>query len=99
MAFLLLFGGVSKEYLHSFADHTDTVHCHDDIDGLVFESEHHHCTFLSFVLPPYHQDVQDYSIKEKQTYYLTHESGIFTHLVPSSLPAFGVRGPPTILFS
>ncbi|MGC4058406.1 MAG: hypothetical protein QM743_09875 [Chitinophagaceae bacterium] len=52
----LLFGGSAKEFIHLWAHHTDTVH---DVHHVCpkgeahFESEHHHCAFLGFVLAPF----------------------------------------------
>ena len=43
---LLLFGTASKEFIHLFTCHEDTVHV-DHGEGLSFESEHHHCDFLN----------------------------------------------------
>lgn len=57
MFLLLLFSNASREWLHEFAAHTDTVHTHsDDLrKGIVFENEHHHCQFLDIPLPSYLQ--------------------------------------------
>lgn len=55
MIVLLLFGNVSREWLHQFSGHTDTIHKHDDGhgEGLSFDSKHHHCKFLEIQLPVY----------------------------------------------
>lgn len=94
MALLLVFGGVSKEYLHMFTGHTDTVHTHDDSDGLFFEKEHHHCDFLAFTLPPYANDAQSFFIAQRVYDYPQHTAVGVTHLIPRSLPASSMRGPP-----
>jgi hypothetical protein len=56
LAVILLFGSTSKEFVHLFSGHEDTVHCNNAKDGLVFESQHHHCTFLSFCLTAFLND-------------------------------------------
>lgn len=51
LALVLLFGTVSKEFIHGFTGHQDTrscLHAHDH--GPVWDPPHHHCEFLSFVL-------------------------------------------------
>lgn len=94
MSLLLVFGSTSKEYLHLFADHQDTVHVHSDHDGLSFESEHHHCTFLSFTLTPFAHDAVTYRIQEAKESFLLHQSVAVVHLVPRSVPSSRLRGPP-----
>lgn len=96
MALLLVFGGISKEYLHLYTGHTDTIHTHDDIDGLVFENEHHHCDFLSFTLPFYVDDAQHHNISEKKSNAIPHKSDVVAHLIPRNLPVSRLRGPPAI---
>ena len=53
LALLLLAGGGAKEWVHACADHTDTVHCHRSDGQLAFDSQHHHCDFLSYCFPPF----------------------------------------------
>jgi hypothetical protein len=57
MYLLLLFGTTAKEFIHMFADHHDTVHVHHEGGELSFESEHHHCDFLSYSLPAFDNDI------------------------------------------
>ncbi len=55
LAILLLFGTVSKEFVHGFASHQDTTSClHPHEGGPVWDPPHHHCDFLSFVLSAFH---------------------------------------------
>lgn len=53
LAAILLFGGASKEWLHHFADHTDTVHTGRQEKGAYLEKQHHHCKFLEVQLSAY----------------------------------------------
>lgn len=50
---ILLFGGASKEWVHHFADHTDTIHTAHDDKGAYLEEQHHHCKFLEVQLSAY----------------------------------------------
>lgn len=49
LVLLLVFGAAPKEFIHGFANHTDTIHHHDG-HGSTVESIHHHCSFLGFHL-------------------------------------------------
>lgn len=95
MALLLVFGDVSKEYLHLFTGHTDTVHQHDDEDGLHFENEHHHCSFLAFTLPHYIKDANEVKLPQKNQDFLIVHSERVIHLTARSVPALYLRGPPS----
>lgn len=96
MALLLVFGGVSKEYLHLFTGHTDTTHCNHERDGLYFENEHHHCDFLSFTLPPFVHDAAVYIIPAQRAEYIVHTAEAVTHLVPRTVASAFLRGPPVL---
>lgn len=96
LAVLLIFGSTSKEYIHLFADHKDTVHIQHDHDGLTFENEHHHCTFLSFTLTPFINDAGAYFIDERPEYSISHIAERVVHLVPRAVPASRLRGPPSM---
>lgn len=56
LAIVLLLGDTPKEFIRLFAGHIDTVHSHFEKDGLVIESERHHCSFLSYALPLFTND-------------------------------------------
>ena len=94
LAVLLVFGTTAKEFLHLFADHTDTVHVHHHHDGLVIEKEHHHCSFLTYSLSSFINDFYVTPIP-----YVAHEYVQYYHeaaeqpVVFSSLTSF-LRGPP-----
>ena len=94
MALLLVFGGVSKEYLHLFADHEDTVDCFHDSEGPHFENEHHHCDFLSFTLPPYVHDAAVYELPTQTEYFQLNTCTAVAHLIPRTVLASHQRGPP-----
>lgn len=94
LAVLLVFGTTAKEFLHLFADHTDTVHVHHAHDGLVIEQEHHHCSFLTYSLSSF---VNDFHISKIP--YVTHEYVQYYHAVTDQLVVFSsltsfLRGPP-----
>ncbi len=97
MAFILLLGGTAKEYIHLFADHEETVHIHiDGYDGLSFESEHHHCSFLSFTLPPFLKDASSFDVPVVKCYTAVVQKEDVTHLIPRSVPVSRLRGPPVL---
>lgn len=52
LVILLLVNGTSREFIHVFSGHQDTVDCmhtHSIADHhAAFEPEHHHCDFLQF---------------------------------------------------
>ena len=66
LAALLLLNGTSREFVHSFTGHHDTVdHCHlnNHTDHhAAFENEHHHCEFLNFLTPVYHPVEENFQI-------------------------------------
>lgn len=97
LALLLVFGSASKEYIHLFTNHEDTVHTHDVHDGLSFESEHHHCDFLSFALPPFVNDVSTFHLKPYTEYDAKVSAEPVVHLVPRTVASSLLRGPPAIV--
>ncbi len=94
MALLLAFGGVSKEYLHLFADHEDTESCNHHREGIYFENEHHHCDFLSYTLPYYVNDAAVYNLQVYTQYFPDYHKTHVAHLIPRDVPAARLRGPP-----
>lgn len=95
LAVLLVFGSTPKEYIHLFADHEDTTHCNNDHrEGLSFESQHHHCTFLSFTLPPFVHDAVSYQIRFAPVYTERHYAEAVSSLAARNVPAPYLRGPP-----
>lgn len=97
MAVLLVFGGVSKDFVHLFTGHEDTVHCNDKDGILHFESEHHHCDFLSFTLTPFAQDAVDYFIPASIALPEQHTASLVQHLIPRGVIATRQRGPPVFV--
>jgi hypothetical protein len=94
LAVTFLFGMTPKEFVHLFADHHDTVHCHTG-EGLAFESEHHHCDFLCFTLPPFEDDHRlVIQLSEKAIPQPVHSVVPVLHLQDRSLPGTVSRGPP-----
>jgi|GEM_PF-720498 len=93
-SFLLLFGGTAKEFVHGFTGHVDTEHCNHRDGELSFENEHHHCSFLSYSLPAFHQDhfipVVLFSERSHETGYRVHQAGL-VHRQPVHT---SLRGPP-----
>ena len=96
MAFLLAFGGVSKEYLHLFTGHTDTESCDHHREGLYFESEHHHCDFLSYTLADYTPDAIVYSFATAPVAFPVYSNGHKSRLIPSEVSSSHLRGPPAV---
>lgn len=97
LALLLLFGGTAKEFVHLFAGHEDTVHHYHEHGGLVWENEHHHCTFLSFSLASFVNDVSFpvVDIAEQAAYFL-HDTRFAATIFDNSIAARCLRGPPSI---
>lgn len=96
MTLLVVFGNISKEYLHSFTGHEDTVHLHDDDGELHFENEHHHCDFLAFTLPHYISDANSPVINTSVitvSYYFPQYT---EQVILRSVPHLFLRGPPLL---
>lgn len=66
LAFLLLLNSTSREFVHEFAHHQDTIdHCQGNYhtaNHAAFESEHHHCDFLNFLVPVYHPIEENFQL-------------------------------------
>jgi hypothetical protein len=94
LATLLLFGNISKEFIHSFTHHTDTVE--HSYDGLAFEKEHHHCDFLNFSLTAFANDIQFPFVAVSSVKYLLQNfiliNGVYQHTPSVSF----LRGPPSV---
>ena len=100
LSVLLLFGTAAKEAVHLFAQHEDTIDnpFHICPKGEAhFEHEHHHCSFLHFVLEPFSADNFYPSVFECTTILYNNTSAqskvVF---IPYFVPAVGLRGPPQI---
>lgn len=101
MAVLLLFGSTSKELVHSFAHHTDTIHHEHGVDnadhehhGTYIEKQHHHCAFLSFELTPFEYEPFAFVFPFFQQHITSHEASAVAHLCDRSVPLRLLRGPP-----
>ncbi|MBS1774075.1 MAG: hypothetical protein JST82_14545 [Bacteroidetes bacterium] len=95
LAILLLFGSTSREFIHLFAGHKDTIHTHSQKEGLSFENKHHHCSFLDDALPLYVNDFVNPVIHVKEQAYCIYNSRLqqqYTEV--ATLTAF-LRGPPS----
>jgi hypothetical protein len=98
LAALLVFGGAPKEFIHLFADHKDTTHCNGrHIDGLVIEDQHHHCSFLSFTLAPFVNDVQVFHFVTEKASFPRQTADPIQHLASREVIAALLRGPPSIV--
>ncbi|MEZ5015883.1 MAG: hypothetical protein R2800_02450 [Flavipsychrobacter sp.] len=94
LSIVLLFGTTPKEYIHLFADHVDTEHRHHEGHYPVFETEHHHCSFLSFTLSPFQHANNEVTFKTYKPQFIIHQSVAVIHLIPCSVPSSPSRGPP-----
>jgi hypothetical protein len=96
MYLLLLFGTASKEFVHLFSGHEDTVHIDHDGTGPFFESEHHHCDFLDQVLPSFDNDIAVPYIafieQGSYTEYQLHK----VQFVQRAIIQTSLRGPPAV---
>ena len=93
LSVLLLFGSTPKEFIHNFADHTDTVDTRI-AKGLVADKVHHHCSFISFNLMPFEDGFQPALIPLTTTIYYSHTVSLPTTFLPRSIKATTQRGPP-----
>ena len=95
MYMLLLFGTASKEFIHLFTCHEDTVHV-DHGEGLSFESEHHHCDFLNYSLPDFDNDIGfpfiTFADQESFTEFQLHK----VQFVQREIIQTTLRGPPAV---
>jgi hypothetical protein len=95
LALLLLAGGSAKEWIHACADHTDTVHGHRTDGQLAFDSQHHHCDFLSYCFPPFIPAAPAPPVFHYQpASYLVHGATLTEKKVQSDLFEYFGRGPP-----
>lgn len=94
LAVLLVFGTTAKEFVHLFADHTDTVHTHQPHDGLVIEQEHHHCSFLTYSLSSFINDFHIVRILPAAVVYHQHYQASADQLVVCTPLTSYLRGPP-----
>ena len=95
---LLIFGSTAKEFVHLFAQHEDTIHHNDHVcppGEAHFEKEHHHCSFLHFVLEPFANDAFVPKIQIKSSNYFAVKHFNFTaKFIPFNLLEISLRGPP-----
>ncbi|HET8573691.1 MAG TPA: hypothetical protein VFL76_07455 [Edaphocola sp.] len=97
LATLLLLNGTSREFIHSFTGHQDTVdhrHLNDHTDHhAAFENEHHHCEFLNFLTPVYHPVEENFQICffKPEIPWITLS---FETLFPKAKEHTSLRGPP-----
>ncbi|WP_276133990.1 hypothetical protein [Polluticoccus soli] len=97
LAILLVFGGTPKEFVHLFANHKDTVHCNQlRTDGLVIEDQHHHCSFLSFTLAPFVNDVQVFYFSGDKEAFPKQVAAAVQHLTSREVITSLLRGPPAL---
>jgi len=97
LSIILLFGSTSKEFVHLFSGHEDTVHCTNVKDGLVIESLHHHCTFLSFCLTAFLNDAPGSFIPAKHcTAYSKPYIAYTPDIINISRAITTLRGPPVV---
>ncbi|RYD55211.1 MAG: hypothetical protein EOP56_16830 [Sphingobacteriales bacterium] len=97
LGILLLFGSTPKEFIHLFADHTDTVHTYHG-DGLCIEPEHHHCDFLSFTLAAFIDNPLPLLLERSETVYPREEASVVAHLTSRTVFTSFLRGPPASIY-
>jgi hypothetical protein len=94
MSILLLFGTTPKEFIHLFADHTDTVEQYHTGKQLAIEKQHHHCQFLGFSFAPFVKDHQSAFLRFSTfSYFIKHEA-LSVHFVQRAIVSLSLRGPP-----
>jgi hypothetical protein len=95
LALLLIFGGTAKEFFHLFTSHEDTVHHVCDDGELSFESEHHHCTFLSFSLTDFIEHELHLQGSFVKAVFPVNSSTLYTSFFDHIGLTTCLRGPPT----
>jgi hypothetical protein len=89
---LLMLGNTPMDFIHSFADHKDTVH--KEHHGLVIEKKHHHCAFLSLTIAAfindYHLPVVTFTTEE---FFIRHQA-LIAHFLQDRIVEVSLRGPP-----
>lgn len=100
LSLLLLFGASAKEFVHLFAHHEDTVHNLEHVcppGETHLEQEHHHCSFLSFLLEPFANDASIpciYFIPSIE--FVNKHSVVHAKFIPRNLDQIALRGPPAV---
>jgi hypothetical protein len=91
---LVLFGNVSREWLHSFTGHTDTVHhVHDTAQ---FEPEHHHCSFLEIPAPAFLYEMPALWQFRPSVAYAPCAEYTVPHYLSQEARHTALRGPPLV---
>ncbi|MBS1588338.1 MAG: hypothetical protein JST52_01865 [Bacteroidetes bacterium] len=92
----LLFGSTSKEFVHLFVGHQDTVHHVHGSGELSFESQHHHCTFVSFVLAPFVKHSLTFSLHSAPNLFVLVAYPLCTFMSVRVFSEVLLRGPPSL---
>ncbi len=92
---LLLLGNTPMEFIHSFADHIDTVH--KEHKGLVIEKKHHHCAYLSLTLTSFINDYQLPFVIVSFPGYFPEYNSVVANSVQRAIIATSLRGPPSVV--
>lgn len=97
LATLLLLNGTSREFIHEFAHHHDTIdHFHVNYhtaNHAAFEPEHHHCDFLNCLVPVYHPVEENFQLsfyQQPNTWFSRTLENIFSEDKEHT----ALRGPP-----
>ncbi len=95
LSFLLLMGNTPMEFIHQFADHSDTVH--EVHKGLVIEKKHKHCAFLSLTIDAFINDYRLPVITILFSGYFTTRIRFSEHYLFRAIYYNYLRGPPVSL--
>lgn len=105
LSLFLLFNGTIQHLVHHFEDHQETVHqhCtnhHENNRELSFESKHHHCDYLTSLLPHFIGSTTVFclSFKEFPQVPVYKNAAITVVTLPKSGSLF-LRGPPAQLIA
>lgn len=98
LAILLLFGSTSKEFIHLFTGHEDTVHSKISRYKIVIEPEHHHCTFLQFSLGSFVNDIQVPYVAVQILAHTEAYTKYFANICHRAPVAACQRGPPAMQY-
>src|SRR5690606_12962700 len=94
---IIFAGTVSKEWLHTFANHEDTIetHCLSSHENETYlDNEHHHCDFLSYTLTSFTPSFFETIVCLPQVVFIDHQDKTTQFYFYNRQHHNFLRGPP-----